>query len=141
MRRIVGVLRASCSSASRSLPKGAELFVVASAARSVSRMSGSSRSVLMSPAVPHLRAAAASCDEARSLLLRAGEFVMLVRDRNTPLVAADHLETLIDAMSDDELISSLDLEISFGWGVDSGSWRVDLSTLPWREGQLIAFRD
>jgi len=77
----------------------------------------------------------------RSLLLRAGEFVMLVRDRNTPLVAADHLETLIDAMSDDELISSLDLEISFGWRVDSASWRVELSTLPWREDQVIAFQD
>jgi len=77
----------------------------------------------------------------RSLLLRAGKFVMLVRDRNTPLVAADHLETSMDAMSDDELISSLDLEISFGWCVNSASWRVDLSTLPWRENQVIAFQD
>jgi hypothetical protein len=82
----------------------------------------------------------AAPSQPRAVMLRAGDFVMLVRDRSVSLPAADNLATLGAGMSQDALARALNLEISFGRRVDQDAWRVELSTLPWREGAVLSLR-
>jgi hypothetical protein len=74
----------------------------------------------------------------RRVLLRAGAFMMLVQDRSHPLPAADNLEALSSQASNADLAAALNLEISFGRIENADFWRIELSTLPWREGKRLA---
>lgn len=73
-------------------------------------------------------------------LLVAGDCFCYVRGRRRPLPAADDLVSLIAEArpSREQLLDWLDVEISFGRRSGPAAWRIDHSTLPFREGQVVA---
>ena len=73
-------------------------------------------------------------DDPLTLRLNAGEYVMLVRPRATKLPIASNLSTFLEGKKEQILRATLDFEISFGSRISVDSWRIDLSTLPWRPG-------
>jgi hypothetical protein len=76
-----------------------------------------------------------------SLLLTAGECFVLVHPRSGDLPRAESLLDLARHMTDARLAAALDFEISFGWRDATGDvGRIELSTLPWREGESVALR-
>ena len=76
-------------------------------------------------------------------LLWAGEYFVYVRARSHPLPAASNLSQLIAATrpSHAQLLDWLDFEISFGRRTGSRAWHIELSTLPFREGERIVQPD
>ena len=74
----------------------------------------------------------------RTLLLAAGEWFMFVRPRAIALPKETQLDSLIaSAGSESERWQLLDFEISLGRrGSNGAAWRIELSTLPWREGRF-----
>jgi hypothetical protein len=72
-------------------------------------------------------------------LFVAGDYFVYVRDRRHPLPSATDLTRLIAHAqpSRSQLIEWLNVEISFGRRSGPAPWRIDQSTLPFREGQTI----
>jgi hypothetical protein len=75
----------------------------------------------------------------KTWLLVAGDFFMWVRERAQPLPAADDLASLIarDRPPRAQRLAWLDLEISFGHRNGPCAWRIEHSSLPFREGQYV----
>jgi hypothetical protein len=76
-------------------------------------------------------------DDPLSLLLCAGEYLMSVRPRSTTLPIAPSLTAFVEGKNGQVLRETLDFEISFGRRIDNDSWKIELSTLPWRQGRVI----
>lgn len=76
-------------------------------------------------------------------LLWAGEYFAYVRARSEPLPAAANLGQLIAEIrpARSQLLDWLDFEISFGRRSGADPWRIERSTLPFREGRRIARPD
>ncbi|BCB25304.1 hypothetical protein SKTS_01900 [Sulfurimicrobium lacus] len=76
-------------------------------------------------------------------LLWAGAYFVYVRARPQPLPAADHFSQLIakSQPSRSQLLDWLDFEISFGRRSGTTPWRIERSTLPFREGKRIVQPD
>lgn len=74
-------------------------------------------------------------------LLKAGKHFAYIRPRSLNLPAASHLLAAINAAdcSHDNLVNWLDFEISFGDVIDAAHGRINHSTLPFREGELLDF--
>jgi hypothetical protein len=72
-------------------------------------------------------------------LLVAGDCFMFVRGRAHPLPNADDLSSLIDQArpSRAQWLDWLNVEISFGHRTGPVPWRIDHSTLPFREGKTV----
>ena len=88
----------------------------------------------------------ALCDDAPSVFIaRCGDFFMLARSRSPraqAMLASYRGTRLAEAVRDpaldiDDVRAVLDFDISLGRVRDDkgASWTIDLSTLPWREGQ------
>jgi hypothetical protein len=70
--------------------------------------------------------------------LEAGDFCMRVRPRRQgSLPVSPSLTALAQPLRDDALRDLLDFEISFGTRAGGDTWRVSLSTLPWKEGSTM----
>ena len=78
------------------------------------------------------------------LLIVIGDRFLFVRNRATDLPRAASFDSLIanSQASRSQIIAWLDCEFSTGL-VSSGAapWRIERSTLPWREGQRLTFAD
>jgi hypothetical protein len=76
-------------------------------------------------------------------LLVAGDCFMFVRGRTHPLPCAADLPELIARVrpSRAQLLDWLNVEISFGHRTGPTPWRIEHSTLPCREGQILAQPD
>jgi hypothetical protein len=74
-------------------------------------------------------------------LLIAGNYFAYIRPRSVKLPVASSLLAAIDVTepSHNDLISWLDFEISFGDVIDAAHGRINHSTLPFREGELLDF--
>jgi len=74
-------------------------------------------------------------------LLTAGQNFAYIRPRSVNLPAACNLLAAIDTddYSHDDIVNWLDFEISFGDVIDAGHGRINHSTLPFREGELLDF--
>jgi hypothetical protein len=72
-------------------------------------------------------------------LLVAGDCFIYVRGRSLPLPGATDLSRLISQTrpSREQLMDWLDVEISFGYRYGPAPWRIEHSTLPFREGRLF----
>jgi hypothetical protein len=72
-------------------------------------------------------------------LLVAGDCFFFVRGRVHPLPRAADLPSLIALArpSRTQLLDWLDVEISFGHRAGATPWRIEHSTLPFREGQIV----
>lgn len=70
-----------------------------------------------------------------TLFLGAGNLRMIVRPRTAQLQTASSMSELAADKSNRVLRELMDFEISFGKIASPGSWRIALSTLPWREGE------
>lgn len=66
-------------------------------------------------------------------LLRSGDFAMRVRARTFDLPPAVSLAALCEALARDELVRTLDFEISLAHRAAPDDWRILHSTLPWLE--------
>lgn len=70
-----------------------------------------------------------------TVLLSLWPWVMFVRARGTALGRATGLAELVAAADGPVRVALLDFEISFGRRDETGgTWRIELSTLPWLEG-------
>jgi hypothetical protein len=76
--------------------------------------------------------------EPGTFLLVAGDFFMTVRPRTGTLPPAKNLLELACSANPAQLRDMLDFEISFGRRAATAG-RIELSTLPWREGTEIRF--
>lgn len=76
-------------------------------------------------------------DDPLSMVLGAGEYVMSVRPRTASLPVASDLVTLVAGKNGQVLRDMLDFEISFGRRVTADEWKIELSTLPWRQGRVM----
>ena len=76
-------------------------------------------------------------DDPLSLLLGAGDYVMAVRPRSTSLPVAADLTTYAAGKNELVLRQALDFELSFGRRVTPDSWKIEHSTLPWRQGCVM----
>lgn len=85
------------------------------------------------PASKGRTAASKVSDDPLTFLLSAGEYVMLVRPRAAQLPIASSLGVFLEGKNGQVLRETLDFEISFGRRRSPTTWRVGLSTLPWRE--------
>ncbi|HEV8645312.1 MAG TPA: hypothetical protein VGR01_07055 [Burkholderiales bacterium] len=72
-----------------------------------------------------------------TLSLGTGDFRMIVRPRTARLQTASSMSGLAADTSTSTLRELLDFEINFGRTTSAGAWRIELSTLPWREGEDI----
>jgi hypothetical protein len=89
------------------------------------------------PASKGRTAASKIGDDPLTFLLSAGEYVMLVRPRAAQLPVTSNLGVFLEGKNGQVLRETLDFEISFGRRRSPTSWRVGLSTLPWRETMEI----
>lgn len=73
-------------------------------------------------------------------LLRIGSTFMLVDDHRPGLPNPETFETDVLAAAGDEtaLAALLNCEISFGKIKPDGYWRIQHSTIPWREGEIVS---
>ncbi len=93
----------------------------------------------------HEDARAAGFDSPAVFIARTGDFFMFARSRSSraqAMLASDRGKRLVDVVRDPALDIGdvrelLDFEISLGRvrSDDGARWTVELSTLPWREGQ------
>ncbi len=74
-------------------------------------------------------------------LLKAGNQFAFIRPRSSNLPEASSLLALIDSPNQSllDILNWLDFEISFGDIVDASHGRINHSTLPFREGQILNF--
>lgn len=72
-----------------------------------------------------------------TLSLGTGDFRMIVRPRTAQLQTASSMSELAADTSTSKLRELLDFEINFGRTTSAGAWRIELSTLPWREREDI----
>jgi hypothetical protein len=74
-------------------------------------------------------------------LLKAGNQFAFIRPRSSNLPEASSLLALIDTPNQSllDILNWLDFEISFGDIVDASHGRINHSTLPFREGQILNF--
>lgn len=74
------------------------------------------------------------------LLAVAGEHFVYARARDTALPAAASISDAIARThaTREAIVAFLDCEISYG---TTGGWRIEHSTLPWREGKRLGFAD
>jgi hypothetical protein len=70
-----------------------------------------------------------------TLSLGTGNFRMLVRPRKVQLPTASSMSALAADKSNGMLCELMDFEISFGRTISPVTWRINVSTLPWREGE------
>lgn len=78
--------------------------------------------------------AAMDSDDPLSLLLSTGEYVISVRPRTAKLPTSSNLAAYLEGKNGHILRATLDFEISFGTRISAGAWRIEISTLPWRQG-------
>ncbi|RVU39651.1 hypothetical protein EOI86_10630 [Hwanghaeella grinnelliae] len=73
-------------------------------------------------------------------VLRLGNVFMLAEDRRPAPPRPETFEDdVLAAIGNETALSALlDCEISYGRVEADGSWRIALSTIPWREGQTVA---
>lgn len=73
-------------------------------------------------------------------VLRLGDDFILAEDRRPSAPEPASFETEVMAAIGDEaaLSALLDCEISYGHVEADGSWRIALSTIPWREGDTVS---
>lgn len=78
-------------------------------------------------------------DQCRGYLLVVGPYFMYVRDRQAATQRAESLAVLAECkrFSREQLIDVLDFEISFGSRAGTTPWRIQLSTIPFREGRQL----
>jgi len=76
-------------------------------------------------------------DKPLTLLLGAGNWRMLVRPRAVPMSASPSLTALSADLGNREVCRLVDFEISFGGRASGHAWRIERSTLPWREGDEL----
>ncbi len=76
-------------------------------------------------------------DSPPTLLLGAGAFRMIVRPRKEQLPVSPSMTLLAADKGTGALRNLMDFEISFAKVTSGTAWRIDLSTLPWREGENI----
>jgi hypothetical protein len=71
-------------------------------------------------------------------LYRTGDAVIVVRDRPTPVPRTARLQELVAECGDDRdaLAALVDCEFSFA-RCNGHEFRIEASTLPWREGQVV----
>lgn len=69
--------------------------------------------------------------------LGTGVYRMRVRPRSLQLASAASLSSLAAPVSGADLRRLVDFEISFGRTRSPNAWRIELSTLPWREGEDV----
>lgn len=74
----------------------------------------------------------------RTWLFRTGAYAMRVVPREATLPPADDLLAALSPWDDATARAWLDFEISFARRTGSGTWHIELSTLPWREGEPLA---
>jgi hypothetical protein len=84
-----------------------------------------------------LELAAEAGDVPPTWLLIAGDCFMFVRGRATSLPRAADLSTLIARTARSQWLAWLDFEISFGHCSGATPWRIEHSTLPFREGHRL----
>lgn len=82
-------------------------------------------------------------DQRRGYLLVVDDYFIYVRDRIVATQRADSLATLADCKeyTREQLIELLDFEISFGVRGGATPWRIELSTIPFREGRQLMSND
>lgn len=76
----------------------------------------------------------------KGILVVSGDYFIYARDRRTTLSNSASLEALFNEidLAKEQLIDILDLDISFGQRTQGNSpWEIQLSTLPYREGQPL----
>lgn len=76
-------------------------------------------------------------DEPLALYLGTGDYRMAVRPRKMQLPTSASMSSLAGDRSTEALRELMDFEISFGKATSDNSWRISLSTIPWREGEDI----
>lgn len=78
-------------------------------------------------------------DQCRGYLLVVGPYFMYVRDRFVATQRAESLAVLAElkGFSREQLIAVLDCELSFGRRDGDAPWRIQLSTIPFREGRSL----
>ena len=75
-------------------------------------------------------------DDRLVVLVRCGDRFGYARERAVPLRPGECLASRVDRASAAEARELVDCEIALGT-VGSEGWRIDRSTLPWREGALV----
>jgi hypothetical protein len=97
-------------------------------------------SAIAPDAGPYLAVRVTRGGRVAAILAVAGDHFVYARARATPLPAADSIPALIAAnhATRDMIIGYLDCEISYG---TTRGWRIERSTLPWREGQRAVIAD
>lgn len=75
----------------------------------------------------------------KGYLLSSGDYFIFARDRDVALPLASSLAVLLDSQkfSHTQLVELLDFELSFGRMHGRMPWEIELSTLPFREGQPV----
>jgi hypothetical protein len=78
-------------------------------------------------------------DQCRGYLLVVGPYFMYVRDRFVATQRAESLALLAElkGFSRSQLVDVLDFELSFGRREKDEPWRIELSTIPFREGRQL----
>ena len=76
-------------------------------------------------------------DDPLTLLLTTGDYVMSVRPRAAKLPTSPNLAACLEGKSGHFLREALDFEISFGRWISEDAWKIELSTLPWRQGCVM----
>jgi isopenicillin N synthase-like dioxygenase len=98
----------------------------------------------LEPQQPEAPCAAASfvseADGREVILVQHGSHFAYARDRARPLARGSDLSALLCDTNAQEAQALVDCEISFGT-VTAEGWRIDRSTLPWREGALLVEPD
>lgn len=97
-------------------------------------------STLAPDAGPYLAVRVTRGGKVAAILAVAGDHFVYARARATPLPAAESITALIEHghATRETIIGYLDCEISYG---TTRAWRIERSTLPWREGQRAAIAD
>lgn len=75
-------------------------------------------------------------DERPAILVRHGQRFGYARGRGVPIAPGESLPARLARASADQARALVDCEISLGTVTPQG-WRIDRSTLPWREGALL----
>ena len=88
--------------------------------------------------VPGSRDPLTVTSDGESTVYRAGDVAVFVRDRDTPIPRQARLLELLDEYATDRALIEgiLDCEFSVAELSDS-EWRITVSTLPWRQGQVL----
>ena len=97
-------------------------------------------STLAPDAGPYLAVRVTRGGKVAAILAVAGDHFVYARARATPLPAAESITALIEHghATRETIIGYLDCEISYG---TTRAWRIERSTLPWREGARAAIAD